>query len=405
MLTTASAVHADNSAPAAADRDVDGNRSIAHALRGHQNSLGVIRFVLAALVIVSHAFPLGGFGEDPFLRYTEGQTTLGSLAVAGFFVISGYLIVKSGASSDTMQFLWRRVIRIFPAFWAVLLFTAFVVGPIAWLLRGDSLATYFTFERGGPFSYITSNWTLKIGHYGINDLFVDTPRGQSTGRSTLNGSLWTLWYEWSCYMMIAVFGAFGVLARARVIVPILTGFMLLASALASLGVTELGLVVPLLADKNVIFLGTTFLVGATIGIYSDKIPYDDRLGILSGLVFGASVFYGGFAFLGYVAGGYFVLYLGARLPKSFQWIGAKNDYSYGIYIYGFLVQQCLAALGVYKLGYWPFMLAALPITFALAWLSWHGIEKRAMALKSWGPGRGIDYWWNRARAMRKRADL
>lgn len=379
-------------------RDLEGGASLGAALRGHFNSLGVIRLVLASLVIVDHAFPLGGFGEDPFWRYTNDQTSLGGIAVGGFFVISGYLIVKSGASSDIMQFLWRRVIRIFPAFWGVLFFAAFVVGPIAWLVRGESLSSYFTFGPGGPFSYITSNWTLTIGAYGIKDIFVGTPYGQITGGSVFNGSLWTLAYEWGCYMLVAVLAVFGVLARARLILPFLTGFMLLASALTSVGV-EVGQVAPLFADPQVIFLGSTFLVGATIGVYSNKIPYDDRLGMLSGLVFVISMFYGGFAIFGVVAGGYFVMYLAARLPKSFQWIGARNDYSYGVYIYGFIVQQCLAALGVYQLGYWAFMLAALPITFALAWLSWHVIEKHALALKAWGPGQGISVWRDRIRGL------
>jgi peptidoglycan/LPS O-acetylase OafA/YrhL len=89
------------------------------------------------------------------------------------------------------------------------------------------------------------------------------------------------------------------------------------------------------------------------------------------------------------------MYLGARLPKQLHWIGAKNDYSYGIYIYGFLVQQVLAYMGCYKLGYFPYVLIALVITFGFAWISWHLVEKRAMALKSRGPGRGWAYWWDR----------
>ena len=174
-------------------RDLDSGASVGSALRGHLNSLGIIRLVLASLVIVDHAFPLGGFGEDPFWRYTNGQTSLGGIAVGGFFVISGYLIVKSGASSDLMQFLWRRVIRIFPAFWGVLLFTAFVVGPIAWLVRGEPLSTYFTLGPGGPFSYITSNWTSSSApHTG------SSPAGASStarsGRSPTSGvaTCWSL---------------------------------------------------------------------------------------------------------------------------------------------------------------------------------------------------------------------
>lgn len=376
--------------------------SIGDALRGHLNSLGVLRLVLAALVIVDHAFPLGGFGDDPFWRYTGGQTSLGGIAVGGFFVISGYLIVKSGASADILQFMWRRIIRIFPAFFGVLLFSAFVVGPVAWLIRGSSLGDYFSFGLGGPFAYLTSNWTLTIGAYGIHDIFIGTPYGQLTEASVFNGSLWTLAYEWGFYLLIAVLSVAGVLARARFVVPILAAFFLCAQAIALLTPADLGALLPLLSDPQVLFLGSTFMVGATMGIYSDKVPYDNRLGVLSGVLFVASLFYGGFAVFGVVAGGYFVMFLAARLPASLQWIGAKNDYSYGIYIYGFLVQQCLAAAGVYSWGYWPYMLIALAITFVLAWLSWHLVEKHALALKSWGPGRGIHFWL--AKFQRTRAN-
>src|SRR5690554_1974512 len=89
--------------------------TLGSALQGRSNSLGVIRLVLALLVIVDHAFPLGGFGLDPVWELTRGQASLGLLAVGGFFAISGYLIAKSGLSGDVVQFLWRRFLRIFPA--------------------------------------------------------------------------------------------------------------------------------------------------------------------------------------------------------------------------------------------------------------------------------------------------
>ena len=93
-----------------------------------------------------------------------------------------------------------------------------------------------------------------------------------------------------------------------------------------------------------------------------------------------------------------MLYLAARLPQATHWIGKKNDYSYGVYIYGFLVQQVTAYLGWYKLGYVPYVLIAIVLSLGCAWLSWHLVEKRAMALKNWGPGRGWRYWWDRVRA-------
>jgi peptidoglycan/LPS O-acetylase OafA/YrhL len=66
-----------------------------------------------------------------------------------------------------------------------------------------------------------------------------------------------------------------------------------------------------------------------------------------------------------------------------------------VYIYGFLVQQLLSWLGVNRWGYLPYVFVSLVISFAFAWLSWHGIEKHAMSLKDRGPGRGIPHWRDR----------
>ena len=378
--------------------------SIGEALRGNQNSLGLIRLILATVVIFDHAFPLGGFGTDPFWHLTNGQASLGGLAVAGFFAISGYLIAKSGMSGDVVQFMWRRTLRIFPAYWLVLLITAFIVGPLLWLADGNLLGQYFTVAPGGPFYYFTSNWTLNIGTYGIHDLLADTtPYGRQIGSSAFNGSIWTLIYEWNCYLIIAVLVLFGVMKNARIVVPLIAAFFFIMEIVLVTNAANIQSLVPTGVDQYTISLGMTFLTGSVLAVYSKKVPFDHRLGILAGLVFVLSLHYGGFATFGTVAGVYFVIYLAAALPRQVQWIGQKNDYSYGVYIYGFLVQQITAYLGWYRLGYFPYVAIALVLTFMCAWLSWHLVEKRAMKLKNWGPGRGFAHWraWLNARFSKK----
>lgn len=373
------------------------SRTIAEALRGHSNSLGLIRLVLASLVIFDHAFPLGGFGADPFWRLTNGQASLGSFAVGGFFAVSGYLIAKSAMNADTMQYLWRRVLRIFPAYWGVLLVGLLLVGPVWWLAQGRDLGDYFTWAPGGPAYYFTANWTLQIGTYGIHDVFLSTPYGEEVQGSVLNGSLWTLAYEFGCYLLLALLAAAAVLAKARIIVPIITAFLFVGQVVWAVAPDRVGALLPMFVDPQLVTLSYIFLLGSTIAVYSDRVPFDDRLGILSILVFAFTARVGGYATIGLMAGAYLVLYLGARLPRKVQWIGAKNDYSYGVYIYGFLVQQSLAALGVQHWGYLPYALLALLISFVCAWFSWHCIEKHAMALKNWGPGKGLGYWRDRMR--------
>jgi peptidoglycan/LPS O-acetylase OafA/YrhL len=385
----------------AARRWEDGSRSLGDALRGHTNSLGLIRLVLAALVIFDHGVPLGGYGVDHVLQLTRQQASLGSLAVAGFFAISGYLIAKSGMNADVLQFLWRRVLRIFPAYWAVLIFTAVVVGPIAWVLEGNSFGTYFSLASDGPVGYFLANWRLRIGAYGIYDIFQHTtPYGHLSGAPVFNGSIWTLIYEFTCYLLIAVLVAFGVLLRARILVPVLTGALFAVQLASFVNPEALGAVFPFFADSHMINLMLTFLFGSCLAVYSRSVPFDDRLGILSLLVLLVSLRTGGFAIVGLPAGAYLVLYLGARIGGRARLVGAKNDYSYGVYVWGFLVEQCLAFAGVWRWGYAAFTIIALAISLGFAWLSWHGVEKHAMALKDWGPGRGWHHWYDRVRSLR-----
>lgn len=368
--------------------------TLADGLNGRQNSFGVLRLILASMVIFSHAFPLGGWGTDPAVAWTHGQESIGGIAVVGFFAISGFLIAKSGATTDLLQFLWRRTLRIFPAFWVVLLVAAVVVGPIVWLSAGRSLTSYATGSPNGPWAYLIGNADLSINHYGIHDIFSDTtPYGVLLGGSSvLNGSVWTLVYEFRCYLIIAVFVALGILRRARVIVLLsLVGVYVLA-ILDQTFPDLLVSISPHLADSENFRLSLIFLIGSSMAVYSHRIVLSDKIAVFAAVLAVATLFTFQWMLAGYPAYAYLLLWAAVRLPEAVQGIGAKSDYSYGMYIYGFLVQQITAHWGWHELGYWPWVFATILITAGCAWLSWHGVEKRALALKSWGPGLGFRYW-------------
>lgn len=377
--------------------------TLAEGLGGHRNSLGILRLVLAAAVIFSHAFYIIGAPHDPFLDLVNNQESIGGIAVLGFFAISGYLITKSGATTDALQFIWRRGLRILPAFWTVLVVAAGVVGPIAWLMMGRPLSTYFTLAPGGPVSYLVGNAALTMNQYGIHDIFVDTPYGEYAG-SVFNGSLWTLQYEWGAYLIIWALVIFGILRNARFLVPVLTVFYFLLEIASRLVPNGAGLVFPYFGDHYRVSLPLIFLYGACLAVYSRRIRIDWRFAALAVCLVAGSLAVGGFTVIGYPALAYLVLWLAAVLPPALHWIGAKNDYSYGVYVYGFLVQQFTAFLGWYQWGYLPWTLACLVLTFGCAWLSWHGVEKWAMQLKDWGPGRGIRYWVGRLSRRTVRGD-
>lgn len=181
-------------------------RPLSEEFSGRSNSFGFVRWTLATLVIVGHSYPLGGFGgaTDPLYDWTGTQESFGGLAVAGFFIISGFLITRSWRTHPTVaRFLWHRFLRIFPAFWVCMLLTAFAFAPLAWWLQQGGLNGYLSQPGPTPAGYVLNNLWLVMNQYVIGDLLTDTPYGSVAG-GIWNGSLWTLSYEFACYLVVAV---------------------------------------------------------------------------------------------------------------------------------------------------------------------------------------------------------
>src|SRR4051812_9672898 len=111
----------------------DPRRHLADAFGRRTNSVNALRLLLAGLVLLSHSLKLHG-GYDPLGRLTGGAVDLGTMAVDGFFALSGFLITRSYFNSPSFgRYLWRRCLRIFPGLWVCLLVTTFIFLPLAQL--------------------------------------------------------------------------------------------------------------------------------------------------------------------------------------------------------------------------------------------------------------------------------
>jgi peptidoglycan/LPS O-acetylase OafA/YrhL len=135
----------------------------------------------------------------------------------------------------------------------------------------------------------------------------------------------------------------------------------------------------------VVYLTFLFLAGAVMEMYRERIPISDGLGVVAGIVFLGTLLTGGFFVFGFPAFAYLLVWLSLRLPKRLHWVGRRNDYSYGIYIYGFVGQQTLASFGMNRWGFLPFVAMSFAVAWIAAFLSWHLVEKRMLALKEWTP--------------------
>jgi peptidoglycan/LPS O-acetylase OafA/YrhL len=321
-----------------------------------RNSLNFIRLVLAALVIVSHAWPIGGFGPDPQI----GQFSLGSFAVAGFFALSGWLITQSRLSSELPSFLWRRFCRIYPGYFVALLVVAFVFAPIGAAITPGN----YTIANG--LQYTADNLAMYIRDWTVGTSLPDR------AYQAWNGSLWTLFYEVACYFAIAFMVT--LVGRNRIRVYVVTSLVVLTAA--ELTSSRAGVSLPYVAAT---FLGLApfFFAGAVLYVMRAHIPlhagYAGVAVVLTATVVGTGVN----ATLAALPIAYFCLWSGARLPTVCQCIGRHHDISYGTYIYAFPVQQLIALLHGASLGVGFYTTACIVMTLPLAALSWLAVEKPA----------------------------
>jgi len=358
------------------------------------NSFGLIRLALALGVLVAHAWPLGYGAASLGYGISAGQSELGSLSVQGFFVVSGFLITGSALKHSVLRYSWHRVLRIFPGFWVCLLVTAFVVAPLVALCENGTMRGFWSHPQG-PFSYLAVNWFTAMEQYPISGLLSSTPFGQMMGGpSAFDGSLWSLRYELVCYGLVAVLSVTSVLRLApRALLAILIfGYALIIRDISIASTwafrpAPVGAVGPFpligsFASDWLLYLTFLFVLGAVVRCYMHRIPMDGRLAVLAAVLLAISLLWGGFVVVGLPAYAYLLIYLGVALPRRLGRVGRGRDYSYGIYIYAFPVQQVLALVGVAEYGMSSYILLSVIGTMLFAVPSWHLVEKPAMRLRA-----------------------
>ena len=308
------------------------------------NSFDLLRLLAALAVIYDHSVVLGG---HPVQRLFA--TSPAELGVGGFFVISGYLVTASWRRApDLGTFLAKRLLRIEPALIAALLVTALVLGAYATTLP---LGDYLT--RPQVWLYVIRNALLYPVTYELPGVFTHNPLPVQ-----VNGALWTLRLEFSCYLGLAALGLAGWL-NLRVV----AGLALCAAAVfAVLHVARPDLAANDLLRRTDIaaMFGFLFLAGAFLSLREKPVPV--WVAVVSVPLLMTPAWILGLPGL--------VVALG-----SLRSVRLPGDVSYGLYIYAFPLQQILAAAGHLTFA----ASAALTAPFAIA--SWLLVEKPALRLK------------------------
>lgn len=333
---------------------------------GHDNFFTPLRLLFATLVVIGHAFAIAlrDQGAEPHIFF---HYNFSYLAVNLFFIASGFLVTKSMLyRGDIAEYSSARALRIYPGLAVHVLFVMFIIGPLATSLSLGEYFTHIDFLKQ-PFvvlSFISAQMYLP---------------GIFEGNSEQIGSapLWTLRYEFLAYIGTAIIFSLGLLKKKWMV---LAQFILPSIAwVASHG---LGIYDSMPGTiQNIMRFGIAYGLGATIYAYRDRLSFH-VLGIPLTMVF-AALFHKLqiFEVTMNIMLAYFVMWAAyIKLPKL-NFLQKFSDVSYGVYIYHWCILQ-LVFMYMPNLSVAGLLLITLPVTFCLATLSWHFVEKPMLRQKT-----------------------
>ena len=339
--------------------------------KDRDNNFNFLRLISAILVLLSHSPELkDGNRSREILTVAFGTISFGELAVQVFFLLSGYMIIKSWTLDPNLaKYIKKRVSRIFPGFIVATLISIFLVG---WLGASNKI-TYFH-----DVNYLKAIFNIfaLVGPY-TPEVF------KNTHYPTVNAPMWTLSYEFRCYMTVAIFGIYGINTRRYSWLITLIIMLILLFSCSFFDINKYhfpGSFYLLGVPSSIITLFTCFTTGVCYYLYRDNITYKPILcaSALALLIF--SLFFHHFAPISFcLLGGYcafFIAFKQIRFLKIFQKL---PDASYGIYLYGWPVQKILLWYHP-SLSPWLLFIMALIATVILGLASWYVVESPALKL-------------------------
>lgn len=358
-----------------------------HPLIGRQyrkiNNLDFLRFFLASIVIYCHCYILYFGTEDtvePLWVFSHGQMSIGTLAVNFFFILSGFLIYQSWENSTSpLSYFLKRVLRIYPGFVVASLLCVLVVGPLG-------TADFFT-PKGywNEYYHRLHFWPILRNLLMLREVEVPWSFNNLPIANVVNGSMWTIRYEFYCYLMVMAFGGLR-LFRLPYFNLAMFGLAMLLYALQEYfqvyyyNWQELGLWgKPDFMPRFVMY----FFSGILFYQYRARIPRIRSLFFLSIFICLLSAwFFEGLLFTLPVFGAYAIFYLAFSLHfRMYKW-ARFGDFSYGIYLYAWPIQQSLILFFEPYMNVWNLFSLATLLSVFMGFLSWNLVEKPFLGLKT-----------------------
>jgi peptidoglycan/LPS O-acetylase OafA/YrhL len=309
--------------------------------------------------------------NDP-ARFLFHHFELGRLGVTVFFIISGFLVCDSWIRKPNLiSFLSSRILRVIPALVAVVLISIFIIGTVFTAL---SIPDYFS----SPITHrYFQNITMYRLYYILPGIFVDNPL-----KEEINASLWTLPYEFTCYLVLLVMGLCSVLKNKYASLLFFVAAFLIRifffEPVREFVIPVIGIDMERFYDLLLLFLSGTMFYQ-----FREKIPFHFfpfTLILVISFLFRET---DAAPFLYLFTIPYMIFFVAFAKTGALCKIGKYGDFSYGIYLWAFPVQQTIVHFAKGNISLIVMIVLSLIFTFVLGMWSWHCIEKRALRLKKY----------------------
>jgi peptidoglycan/LPS O-acetylase OafA/YrhL len=333
---------------------------------GRLNNFDFIRFILASLVMFSHVYLLS-FGQRDFIyKLTNNELDIGDICVGCFFIISGFFITQSFEKYNNIRKYYKaRFCRIYPGLITVVIFTTFIMGPI---ISIEPIKKYLLSLE--TYKYMISRLVPIYGTHTLPGVFINNVS------TAINGSLWSISPEIWCYIGISILGILNIL-KIRLLILFTWNILIVVIIIINyLNLPDLSTIYYII--YKFIMVVAFFLSGSLFYLYRDIIDLNIRNNFLSLLILLVLIYFE-FYILSILLITPYLLFCFAYSKKIRIYNFAKyGDFSYGIYIYGFFIQQTIVNYKLkfnIRLNFFIEFLIPYIITILFAILSWNLIEK------------------------------
>ncbi len=345
-------------------------QTLIHFTDSEDNNFKLLRLVAATGVILSHSILLSGSLSN------SSAWALGYISVNSFFFISGFLVFASLIHRNNLKhYVQARALRIFPGLIACVTLCTLMIG-----LGSPEVDLTEYFSSSQTFGFWLKNSLLIVGE--VQTTLPTTVFQNNPLPDEVNTPLWTLQYELLMYAILAFL--FFIVTRLHKNTETHWRYLIGCLTIVSMILFLVNVIMyqPLSGfTANLMRFSAMFFFGASCYLFRRKIPLGlpivCAVFLLLVLSFTSRVL---FTSVFYLALGYLLLcaaYLPTGRIRKFNRCG---DYSYGLYIYAFPIQQ-------YYIYLYPsiepiiLFFASMLTTLPLAALSWHFIERPALSIK------------------------